>query len=272
MVPLLSFVVRIVDVYSGSTHFVLTRRMSRSGASKWNLWAKPTCLWNGSLSGWVRSARKIAFWHIQSLKRIEWNKDRDPRTQFDRSSALKATHPRDKVCGLLGISTQSLHHASIIPIYSKSVWQVFIEASCSTSRDKGTDLLYTDFPLYPPFDRPLRSSTALSKLPSWALDLIIIWRTQESSTEGNHQIRSLPSGVDREWLTQSIRCLPPYIRFSATMEQMHTVGLHLGTVAACSGNLIYDSHPEPPNGYTFPLPVCMTSITVCFNVMGYRIR
>lgn len=146
MVLFVSFVVRIADVYSGSTHFVLTRRMSRKGASRHGLWAEPTSLWNGSLPGWVRSARNIAFWHIQSLEWIEWNKDRDPRTQLDRSSALKATHPRDKVCGLLGISTQLVPHAPIIPDYSKSVWQVFIEVSCSTSRDERADLPYTEFP------------------------------------------------------------------------------------------------------------------------------
>ena len=96
-------------------------------------------------------------------------------------------------------------------------------------------------PLYPPLDRPLRPSTVPLELPSWALGPIIIMQTQESSTEGNDLVQSLTSGVGHERLTQSIRRLPPYIRCFVNMEQVHTVGLHLGTVAACSENLIYDS-------------------------------
>ncbi|KAJ4299359.1 hypothetical protein N0V90_004604 [Kalmusia sp. IMI 367209] len=82
--------------------------------------------------------------------------------QLYRTGPFEATDPRDKVFGLLGISSFST--TPIVPDYSKLVEQVFCEAMASVLRENFS-YAYTLLPLLP---LPSRAQNAVS-VPSWLI-------------------------------------------------------------------------------------------------------
>lgn len=188
---------------------------------------------------------KIRVNRLASIRRDASHRSTTLMDQLARTSLLQATDPRDKVYGVLGICNASPFQTLIVPDYSKSVQQVFIEAT-------QTMLLhmcpYFCFPLRPPHDQPLEPLVEPLNLPSWALDLTIESRTTLSSSEIAHPFNYYSRSLDFRNLVASVPLSRPCSSFSADLQELHTFGVHIGTVAVSSGDAFYTSHTSPTNG------------------------
>lgn len=154
---------------------------------------------------------------------------------------LKATDPRDKVYAILSLCTTYVPPNAIVPDYSKSPGQVFLEASKYLISDQQV-FPYERFPLHPPLGMRPISSTGL---PSWAFDLTIGSESDLNHTM-HHPSHFISSSFKRLKFEYK-RNFPVCSRFPRDLQQLHTIGLHIGTVADSSMDLLYASRSPNPD-------------------------
>lgn len=150
--------------------------------------------------------------------------------QVHRTASSRATDPKDKVFGLLGICAFAPGQTVVVPDYTKSIQEVFTEATISMLQE-GDNLPYSLLPLLPPRN-PKRDSLyqALPGLPSWVLDLNI---SSQASTDypQNYPSRFIPEcALDLDQLLQPSNHIPHRVRASHGLQRLHTQGKHIGTI------------------------------------------
>lgn len=131
-------------------------------------------------SSWNQAAPKgsdlhFEFWRaarrVLILGRVRSDRKWDGlASQLATTAWFEATDPRDKVYGILGLSSSSTSPLGLTPNYSKSTQEVFIEALFLLIRDNPVTL-YTQLPLHPPRQEHMISYSSITGLPSWAMDL-----------------------------------------------------------------------------------------------------
>ncbi|KAF1977655.1 hypothetical protein BU23DRAFT_656992, partial [Bimuria novae-zelandiae CBS 107.79] len=84
------------------------------------------------------------------------------------TAALEATDPRDKIYGILGLSTPAKRPQKIIVEYSKSIQEVFQEAAFQVILEPW--FLYGLFSLHHLRRAHAPHATTIAELPSWATD------------------------------------------------------------------------------------------------------
>jgi hypothetical protein len=158
--------------------------------------------------------------------------------QAFRTASCLVTDPRDKVFGLLGITSRAPSQIALVPDYSKTIQRVFSEATFSMLQEK-ISFPYSMLPLHPPRITTITSNyQALPDLPSWALDLNISSQTSEELGK-NDPYRVIPDHTfDMDQLLRGACHIPNRIRVSDEYKRLYTQGVHLGTIIEASGSAL----------------------------------
>jgi hypothetical protein len=191
---------------------------------------------------------------VEAVSRVEKAKSRLPfADQLIRTAHLSATDPRDKVFGILGISTFT--DTVIKADYAKQPCEVFSEAIATLVQQRCLDL-YLHLPLQPP-----RGQVCSYGLPSWVPDLQITTRTflpaqlpqeriwEQSKTIYHHPVATL----DRHTtvcLAQHMQCIPERMSLAqATISndgtRLFASGVPLGVIIKTSEDIFSDLYDTP---------------------------
>jgi hypothetical protein len=132
------------------------------------------------------------------------------------TSFLKATDPRDKIFGILGLGYSSTDPIKVTPDYDKTICELLIDISMSMIKHNPLDLYYR-FPLHPLRDEHMSELRSSPHLPTWAFDPGINTRYGNSGYEYNWPKHFKRQGYDLIHRFQSLT------RLSAD-NVLHTVG------------------------------------------------
>ncbi|KAH6644714.1 heterokaryon incompatibility protein-domain-containing protein [Boeremia exigua] len=165
--------------------------------------------------------------------------------QLGETSPLLASDPRDKVFGLLSICRFSSHRETIKADYTKTVSEVFAEATFSMLQE-GKRPGYAWFQLQPVLQRgvaPAKLPTRAPDLPTWALDFTI--GCQYSNCRKDLQYICKPSIlIPSRWRYfidgTKVSKLPPPFKRSSDPAELSTFGKFIGTIYQTTGDL-FDS-------------------------------
>jgi hypothetical protein len=116
-------------------------------------------------------------WLFQMMESVAVS--RYPAFCLRHSGHFHATDPRDKVYGILGLLTGHLETLSVYPDYTKSVEEVFIDATTQMVRTNPV-ALYVGLPLRALPEHQVAEYSVLTGLPSWVTDLTICSRQQST--------------------------------------------------------------------------------------------
>jgi hypothetical protein len=160
-------------------------------------------------------------------------------SQFFRYVHLSASDPRDKIFGILGIS--SFSGTRVIPDYTKSTEEVLLDAAVAMIRDRKLALYYL-MPLQPA--RVSGSLDRASSLPSWVPDLLCArdpYTTGKYALSGRKDTYYLPDYILEYNLSDSVldrmcsQLLFPPATFSPDLRMLHAPGILIGTIVETSG-------------------------------------
>lgn len=192
-------------------------------------------------------------------------------SQLFRTIHLSASDPRDKVFGILGIS--SFEDSTIEPDYTKSTQQVYIDAACSALLNSKLAMYY-HAPLQTYSDEPRAISEKLFGMPSWVPDFSIEGATYVDKTiqcgstatyygRADHRPFTIldgtlfPASTER-FFRRMVEELPiPPLQVSEDRTRLQVPGILIGTVTKTSGRLLWDmDRVETSTG----LPQCVHEI------------
>lgn len=184
-----------------------------------------TAIRNGSVSG-----EKLLLLGLS--ERIEYlfevrrhGRNTDFALQLFRTGPFEATDPRDKIFGVLGIS--SFCDETIVPDYTKLTKQVYCEAMAMVLRESFAST-YTLLPLLP---LPTRTQASII-LPSWVCDFTLCNKCVHLQDRNPHVPTNLcPSPEYIDTLLAKASNLTSIVKFP-DLHTLHTAGLLLGTISA----------------------------------------
>jgi hypothetical protein len=172
--------------------------------------------------------------------------DRHFSRQFLRTLHLSASDPRDKIFGILGIST--FRGIGIVPEYTKSTEEVLLNATVTLLRE-ATLSLYYFMPLQP--SRARQGLEIVSGRPSWVPDLLLARAPyvgeRNSFPSDKSSTYCLPDEVlDAGFGGFSVSTLDrmcsvlPFIpaSFSFDLRKLCAPGILIGTIVETSGELL----------------------------------
>ncbi|KAH7391079.1 heterokaryon incompatibility protein-domain-containing protein [Phaeosphaeria sp. MPI-PUGE-AT-0046c] len=181
-------------------------------------------------------------------------------TQLLRTMHLSATDPRDKVFGILGIS--SFQNTNIEPDYTKSTQQVYIDAACRALHDDKLAMYYFA-PLQAYSDAPSITLDKLSGMPSWIPDFSIEGATYVEnviygqagsavtySGKADHRPFTILYSSERPWRAKNlfhamIHRLPfAPLHISVDNTRLLAPGIPIGTITKTSGRLLWNMDPD----------------------------
>ncbi|KAK3214936.1 hypothetical protein GRF29_19g1733159 [Pseudopithomyces chartarum] len=146
-------------------------------------------------------------------------------TRLYRTATFEATDPRDKVYGVLGIS--SFASKPLAPDYTKTAEQVYCEAMVLVLTEDFASS-YNLLPLLPLPDRTRNHKS----LPSWVCDFSICNRCVHLGDRNPHVPTNLcPGPTDIQALLSKTRSSAPILRFSPDSRTLYTMGRHIGNIA-----------------------------------------
>jgi hypothetical protein len=179
-------------------------------------------------------------WLFQMMESVAVS--RYPAFCLRHSGHFHATDPRDKVYGILGLLTGHLETLSVYPDYTKSVEEVFIDATTQMVRTNPV-ALYVGLPLRALPEHQVAEYSVLTGLPSWVTDLTICSRQQSTGFE--HNMPTLLNPLDLCTRYDKIRekGLAPLVRVSSDNE-LHAVGAYIGTIVETSKGLPLSLNPS----------------------------
>jgi hypothetical protein len=158
-------------------------------------------------------------------------------SQFFRTLHLSASDPRDRIFGILGIS--SFSGTYITPDYTKSTEEVVLDAAIAMLRERRL-IFYYLMPLQP--SRDSVSLEGASVMPSWVPDLLCArapYTTGRYSFSARGSVYNLPDDIlymsPVSVLDRMCSMLPfPPATFSPNLRMLYAPGILIGTIVETS--------------------------------------
>ncbi|OAK97710.1 HET-domain-containing protein [Phaeosphaeriaceae sp. SRC1lsM3a] len=184
-------------------------------------------------------------------------------SQLLRTIHLKATDPRDKIFGILGVS--SFRDVSIEADYTKSVQQTYIDAACLTLHDEKLAMYYYA-PLQPYSSVHSVIPRKLFGVPSWVPDFSIegatyVTDTRTASSAATHYGRAdhrpftilfgaqYNYHIERLFSAMILRLPFLPLKISLYKTRLHAPGILVGTIIKTSGHLLWNmDKAQSPSG------------------------
>lgn len=183
---------------------------------------------------------KRAMSNFLKLGRMRFGEPRAFAENLHFTSSFKATDPRDKVFGILGLHHPPTDPVQVTPDYDKTISEVLIDTSMSMIKHDPLGL-YGRFPLNPLRDEHMSELCSLSSLPTWALDPDINTRYAETIHNYN-QPENMLQRFNLHIPQRTCKFQSP-TRFSPD-NVLHTVGTSFGTILYTSGELLRSTRDE----------------------------
>lgn len=147
-------------------------------------------------------------------------------TRLYRTATFEATDPRDKVYGVLGIS--SFIGKALVPDYTKTTQQVYCEAMATVLTEDFASS-YNLLPLLPLPDRTRNQKS----LPTWVCDFTICNKCVHLEDRNPHVPTNLcPDSTDIQALLARTSDFVPIAKFSPDLKTLYTMGRYIGTIVA----------------------------------------
>lgn len=155
------------------------------------------------------------FENVQNLVEMRRDGSNAPfGSQFFRTIAYRSSDPRDKVFGLLGVSTFDNAHSTITPDYTRSTTEMSTEVTVALLKN-----YFTLYIKYHPWNFGPGS-------PSWMIDLEYISNTWRADMFTILYEQDLTNALARS------KGIAPIIHFLPNRSSLLTVGISMGNIVA----------------------------------------
>lgn len=181
---------------------------------------------------------EVAATHVMALGQVRIRRKRGQKlsllADLMTTRFCQATDPRDKIYGLLGLHSSRTPAITMLPDYTKTVQEVFMETTARVMQTYQPIALYLSFPLHEWHEVDEAASPRMPNLPSWAIDITLLSKRNSVPVEYLYDV-SWPKDQDT-----SKRLSGSFAHFPTT-EKLHTIGTFIGTIEAISQGLLLQS-------------------------------